>query len=67
MAEKITITVEKKENNMEFVKTWITSDFDYLDAIHTRSMSFIRNTLKRTFFKRFGRLGLVRFNSHRIE
>ena len=57
MAEKITISVEKKQMDMEFVKTWITSDYDYLDAIHTRSMSFIRNILKT-----FSRVGPARFN-----
>ena len=40
MAEKITVTVEKKVMDIEFVKAWITSDYDYLDAIHTRSMSY---------------------------
>ena len=40
MAEKITVTIEKKVMDIEFVKTWITADFDYLDAIHTRSMSY---------------------------
>ena len=40
MAEKITVTIEKKVTDIEFVKAWITSDFDYLDAIHTRSMSY---------------------------
>ena len=39
MAEKITVTIEKKVMDIEFVKAWITSDHDYLDAIHTRSMS----------------------------
>ena len=39
MAEKITVTIEKKVMDIEFVKAWITSDYDYLDAIHTRSMS----------------------------
>ena len=40
MAEKITVTIEKKVMDIEFVKAWITSDYDYLDAIHTRSMSY---------------------------
>ena len=42
MAEKITVTIEKKVMDIEFVKAWITSDHDYLDAIHTRSMSYNR-------------------------
>ena len=31
---EMTVTIEKKVTQLQFVKVWITSDYDYLDAIH---------------------------------
>ena len=48
---QMTVTIEKKYLTIESVNVWITSDYDFLDAVHTE---FFQDLMPFHFSASFG-------------
>ena len=48
---QMTVTIEKKDMTIESVNVWITSDYDFLDAVHTE---FFQDLMPFHFSAQFG-------------